>query len=80
MQNVHIRDSDIRADYAFPREPGLFHSGVLAGGGGGGSEVRVPNIRTVATANRESVWQDRGAAIPLRGTPEGGGAGKILTP
>jgi hypothetical protein len=33
MQNVHIRDSDIRADYAFPREPGLFHSGVLAGGG-----------------------------------------------
>jgi hypothetical protein len=74
MQNVHIRDSDIRADYGFPREPGLFHSGVLA------TEVRVPNIRTVATANRESVWQDRGAAIPLRGTPEGGGAGKILTP
>ena len=36
MQNVHIRDSDIRMDYAFPREPGLFHSGVLAGGGGGG--------------------------------------------
>jgi hypothetical protein len=59
MQNVHIRDSDIRMDYAFPREPGLFHSGVLAGGGG--SEVRVPSIRTVATANRESVWQDRGA-------------------
>jgi hypothetical protein len=47
MQNVHIRDSDIRAGYAFPREPGLFHSGVLAGGG---AEVRVPNIRTVAPA------------------------------
>jgi hypothetical protein len=28
MQNVHIRDSDIRAGYAFP-------SGVLGGGGGG---------------------------------------------
>jgi hypothetical protein len=52
MQNVHIRDSDIRADYAFPSK----------------------------SANRESVWQDRGVAIPLRGTPEGGGAGKILTP
>ena len=75
---MHIRDSDIRAGYAFPREPGLFHSGVLAGGG---AEVRVPNIRTVAPANRESVWQDMGgAAIPLRGTPEGGGEGKILTP
>ena len=58
-----IRDSDIRAGYAFPREPGLFHSGVLAsvcGGGGGGAEVRVPNIRTVAPSNRESIWQDRG--------------------
>ena len=47
MQNVHIRDSDIRAGYAFPREPGLFHSGILTGGGGGGAEVRVPNIQTV---------------------------------
>ena len=36
MQNVHIRDSDIRAGFAFPREPGLFHSGVLASGRGGG--------------------------------------------
>ena len=56
MQNVHIRDSDIRAGFAFPREPGLFHSGVLASGG---AEVRVPNIRTVAPANRESVWEHR---------------------
>ena len=77
MQNVHIRYSDIRAGYAFPREPGLFHSGVLASRG---AEVRAPNIRTVAPSNRESIWQDRGAAIPLRGIPEGGGVGKILTP
>ena len=75
MQNVHIRDSDIRAGFAFPREPGLCHSGVLAsGGGGGGAEVRVPNIRTVAPANRESVWKDRGGGgrySPPRNT--GGG-------
>jgi hypothetical protein len=38
----------------------------------------VPNIRTVAPSNRESIWQDRGTAIPLRGIPEGGGVGKIL--
>ena len=68
---------DIRARYAFPREPGLYHSGVLASGG---AEVRVPNIRTEASSNRESIWQDRGVAIPLRGIPEGGGVGKILTP
>ena len=43
--------------------------------------MRVPNIRTVAPSNRESIWQDRGGgAIPLRGIPEGGGVGKILTP
>ena len=77
MQNVHIQDSDIRAGYAFPREPGLYYSGVLASGG---AEVRVPNIRTVAPSNRESIWQDRGGAISLRGIPEGGGVGKILTP
>jgi hypothetical protein len=77
MHNVHIRDSDIRAGYAFPREPGLFHSGVLASKG---AEMRVPNIRTIAPSNRKNVWQDRGVVIPLRGTPEGGGVGKILTP
>ena len=54
MHNVHIRDSDIRAGYAFPREPGLFHSGVLASKG---AEMRVPNIRTIAPSNRENVWQ-----------------------
>ena len=30
MHDLHIRDSDIRAGYAFPRGPGLPHSGVLA--------------------------------------------------
>jgi hypothetical protein len=67
----------IRAGYAFPREPGLFHSGVLASKG---AEMRVPNIRTIAPSNRKNVWQDRGVVIPLRGTPEGGGVGKLLTP
>ena len=66
MQNVHIRDSDIHAGYAFPRESGLFHSGVLASGG---AEVGVTNIRTVAPSNRESIWQDRGGSYsPPRNT------------
>ena len=52
MHNVHIRDSDIRAGYAFPRVPRLFHSGVLASKG---AEMRVPNIRTIAPSNRENV-------------------------
>jgi hypothetical protein len=30
MHDLHIKDSDIRAGYAFPRGPGLPHSGVLA--------------------------------------------------
>jgi hypothetical protein len=30
MHDLQIRDSDIRAGYAFPRGPGLPHSGVLA--------------------------------------------------
>ena len=69
MQNVHIRDSDIRAGFAFPREPGLCHSRVLASGG---AEVRVPNIRTVAPANRESVWKDRGGRYSPPRNTEGG--------
>jgi hypothetical protein len=60
MHNVHIRDSDIRAGYAFPREPGLFHSGVLASKG---AEMRVPNKRTIAPSIRENVWQDRGGSL-----------------
>jgi hypothetical protein len=59
MQNVHIRDSDIRAGYAFPREPGLYHSGVLASGG---AEVRVPNIRTEAPTPPPSGIPRRGIA------------------
>ncbi len=35
MQNMHIRDSDIRAGYAFPRGPGLFHSGLYEKGSKG---------------------------------------------
>ena len=30
MHDLHIRDSDIRAGYAFPRGPGLPNSGVFA--------------------------------------------------
>ena len=77
MHNVHIRDSDIRAGYAFPRETCLFHSGVLASKG---AEMSVPNIRTIAPSHRENVWQERGVVIPLRGTLEEGGVGNILAP
>jgi hypothetical protein len=77
MHNVHIRDSDIRADYAFPREPGLFHSGVLASKG---AEMRVPTRRTIAPSNRENVWQDRGGRYSPPRNTGGGGVGKILTP
>ena len=85
MHDVHIRDSDIRAGYAFPREPGLSHSGVLTSKSGKETheyrvEMSVPNIRTIAPSHRENVWQERGVVISLRGTPEGGGVVKILTP
>jgi hypothetical protein len=85
MHDLHIRDSDIRAGYAFPREPGLPHSGVLASKRGKEThdyrgEMSVPNIRAVAPSRRENVWQERGVVIPLRGTPEGRGVGNILTP
>ena len=60
MHNVHIRDSDIRAGYAFPRETCLFHSGVLASKRGKEThdhrgEMSVPNIRAVAPSHRENV-------------------------
>jgi hypothetical protein len=85
MHDLHIRDSDIRAGYAFPREPGLPHSGVLASKRGkethdNKGEMSMPNIRAVAPSHRENVWQERGVVIPLRGTPEGAGVGNILTP
>jgi hypothetical protein len=80
MHDLHIRDSDIRAGYAFPRGPYLPHSGVLASKRGKEThdyrgEMNVPSIRAVAPTYRENVWQERGVVIPLRGTPEGGGEG-----
>ena len=77
MHDVHIRDSDIRAGYAFPREPGLSHSEVLASKRGKETydyrgEMSVPNIRTIAPSHRENVWQERGGRYsPPRNT--GGG-------
>jgi hypothetical protein len=49
MHNLHIRDSDIRAGYAFHRDPGLPHSGVLASKRGKETqdyrgEMNVPSI------------------------------------
>ena len=65
--------------------PGLSHSEVLASKRGKETydyrgEMSVPNIRTIAPSHRENIWQERGVVIPLRGTPEGGGVGNILTP
>jgi hypothetical protein len=77
MHNLHIRDSDIRAGFAFPRGPGLPHSEVLASKRGKETqdyrgEMSVPNIRAVAPSHRENVWQERGGRYsPPRNT--GGG-------
>ena len=84
MHDFQIGDSDIRAGYAFPRGPGLPHSGVLASQRGNETQdyrgdMNVPGIRTVVPTHREHYWQERGVLIPLRGTPEGGGVGIILT-
>jgi hypothetical protein len=85
MHDLHVRDSDIRAGFAFPKGPDLPHSEVLASKRGKETqdyrgEMNVPSIRAVAPTHRENVWQERGVVIPLRGTPEGGGVGNILTP
>jgi len=53
MHDLHIRNSDIRAGYAFPRGPGLPHSGALASKRGKETqdyrgEMNVPSIRAVA--------------------------------
>jgi hypothetical protein len=88
MHDFQIRDSDIRAGYAFTRGPGLppSHSGVLASQRGNETQdyrgdMNVPGIRTVVPTHREHYWQERGGVvIPLRGTPEGGGVGNIITP
>jgi hypothetical protein len=85
MHDLHIRDSDIRAGYVFPRGPGLPHSWVLASKRGKEThdyrgEMNVPSIRAVAPTHRKNVWQERGVVILLRGTPEWDGVGNILTP
>jgi hypothetical protein len=85
MHDLHIRDSDIRAGYAFPREPGLPHSGVLASKRGKEThgyrgEMNVPNIRAVAASHRENVWQESGSLFPSEEHRRGGGVGNILTP
>ena len=77
MHDFQIRDSDIRAGYAFPRGPGLPHSGVSASQRGNEAqdnrvEMNVPGIRTVVTTHRDHYWQERwGRYSPLRNT--GGG-------
>ena len=58
MHDFQIRDSDIRAWYAFPRGPGLPHSGVSASQRGNEAqnyrgEMNVPGIRTVVPNHRE---------------------------
>ena len=84
MHDFQIRDSDIRAGYAFPRGPGLPHSGVLASQRGNETQeyrgdLNVPGILSLVPTHREQYWQERGFVIPLRGTPEGGGVGNIIT-
>ena len=78
MHDLHIRDSDIRAGYAFPRGPGLPNSGVFASKRGKEThdyrgEMNVPSMRAVAPSHRENVWQERGGGrySPPRNT--GGG-------
>ena len=62
MHDFQIRDSDIRTWYAFPRGPGLPHSGVSACQRGNEAqdykgEMNVPGIRTVVPNHREHHWQ-----------------------
>jgi hypothetical protein len=77
MHDLHIRDSDIHAGYAFPRGPGLPHSEVLASKRGKETqdyrgEMNVLSIQAVAPTYRENVWQERGGRYsPPRNT--GGG-------
>ena len=85
MHDFQIRDSDICAGYAFPRGTGLPRSGVSASQRGNEAqdyrgEMNVSGIGTVVPNHREHYWQERGVVIPLRGTPEGGGVGNIITP
>jgi hypothetical protein len=57
MHDFQIRDSDISAGYAFPRGPGLPHSGVLASQRGNEAQdyrgdMNVPGMRTVVPTHR----------------------------
>ena len=63
MHDFPIRDSDIRAGYAFPRGP---HSWVLVSQRGNEKQdyrgdMNVPGIRTVVPTHREHYWQGRGS-------------------
>ena len=68
MHDVHIRDSDIRAGYAFPREPGLSHSEVLASKRGKETydyrgEMSVPNIQTIARLIEKTFGRKGGGSL-----------------
>jgi hypothetical protein len=75
--DLHIRDSNIRAGYAFPREPGLPHSGVLVSKRGKEThdhrgEMSLPNIRAVARLIEKIFGRKgRGRYSPARNTGEG---------
>jgi hypothetical protein len=77
MHDLHIRDSNIRAGYAFPREPGLPHSGVLVTKRGKEThdhrgEMSLPNIRAVARLIEKIFGRKgRGRYSPARNTGEG---------
>ena len=84
MHDFQIRDSDIRAGYAFHRGPGLTHSWVLASQRGNETQeyrgdLNVPGIRTVVPTHREQYWQERGGRYSPPRNTEGGGVGNIIT-
>jgi hypothetical protein len=74
MHDFQIRDSDIRAGYAFPRGTGLPHNGVSANqreheAHDNRGDKNGPGIRTVVPTHREHYWQERGIVISLRRPP-----------
>jgi hypothetical protein len=69
MPDFQIRDSDIRAGYAFPRGTGLPQSGVSANQRENEAhdyrgDKNGPGIRTVVPTHREHYWQERGSLFP----------------
>ena len=69
MHDFLIRDSDIRAGYAFPRGTGLPHSGVSANQRKNEAhdyrrDKNGPGIRTVVPTHRIHYWQERGSLFP----------------